>query len=179
MGSNQIFSQRTFCPEDLPPPGKTLLNWMNFFLPELFPEWGFGRKFFSSEQNLPSVGKSFFDDNDHIGSMECSLGEVLAADGAGLTRQLVGGRRLTRRSLMRSKGGGLMRPPPLTRPASFMWVSGLLAPKLVAIDQRLLTRCGGRRTQDASTAVLGARSVSDSSEVWLRNRGARIFGTRK
>ena len=63
---------------------------MNFFLPELFPEWGFGRKFFSSEQNLPSVGKSFFDDNDHIGSMECSLGEVLAADGAGLTRQLVG-----------------------------------------------------------------------------------------
>ena len=81
--------------------------------------------------------------------------------------------------LMSVRGGGLMRPPPLTRPASFMWVSGLLAPKLVAIVQRLLTRCGGRRTQDASTAVLGARSVSDSSEVWLRNRGARIFGTRK
>ena len=81
--------------------------------------------------------------------------------------------------VMSVRGGGLMRPPPLTRPASFMWVSGLLAPKLVAIVQRLLTRCGGRRTQDASTAVLGARSVSDSSEVWLRNRGARIFGTRK
>ena len=81
--------------------------------------------------------------------------------------------------MMRVRGGGLMRPPPLTRPASFMWVSGLLAPKLVDIVQRLLTRCAGCRTQDASTIVLGARSVSDSSEVWLRNRGARIFGTRK
>ena len=36
-------------------------------------------------------GAQKLDDNDHIGSMECSLGEVLAADGAGLTRQLVGG----------------------------------------------------------------------------------------
>ena len=35
-------------------------------------------------------GAQKLDDNDHIGSMECSLGEVLAADGAGLTRQLVG-----------------------------------------------------------------------------------------
>ena len=35
-------------------------------------------------------GAQKLEENDHIGTVECSLGEVLAADGAGLTRRLVG-----------------------------------------------------------------------------------------